>query len=85
MNHTPPETEHDPRDTMDDLGMMRRADLWPRWPFLPVKRSPWDTGALLEDGESNIAAPIVYDPIVGTVLHRYESLEALVAARWSID
>jgi len=70
---------------MTDIEFLKRADLWPRWPLLPVKRTRWETGALVEDGETNVAFPAVYDPIVGVVLHQYDSLEALVADGWVID
>lgn len=40
----------DPRVTQDDLGMMKRPDLWPT-PVLPLKRrwvdrAGWETGVL---------------------------------------
>jgi len=30
----------DPRETMDDRGMILDPEFWPRWPLLPVKRYP---------------------------------------------
>lgn len=79
---TTPET--DPRETRDDLGMMRRADLWPRWPFLYVKRPRWDCGVLVEDRDTKEALPTVYTAD-GEVKERYESLEKLVSDGWVID
>jgi hypothetical protein len=78
------ETEEDPRVIKDDLGMMKRADLWPTWPHLPVKRPRWETGVLIENGATKIAIPTVYQRD-GKILAKYDSLEQLVADGWVVD
>lgn len=78
-------TTDDPREDRDDLGMARRADLWPMWPVLPVKRPQWETGVLIEDGTAMVAMPVVHEHGTGKVLHTYDSLEALFADGWRVD
>lgn len=79
-------TTDDPREDRDDLGMARRADLWPRWPFLFVKKAPWQVGALMEDGDTLHALPIVFDSMgQGQPIATYDSLEALFADGWRVD
>lgn len=79
----------DPRETMDDLGMMRRADLWPRWPYLYVKRRHdglLQTGILLELGSSLEARPTVHDSLrPQDHVWEYGSLEELAADGWRVD
>lgn len=73
----------DPRDTRDDLGMMKRPDLWPLWPHLPVKKGPWVTGVITE-GENGEGWPYVFGHD-GSDIAGYETLEALLADGWVVD
>lgn len=76
--------DEDPRETRDDLGMMKRADLWPLWPYLPVKKPKWQTGVLIEDRNTKEALPTVFTRD-GTIIVQFETLEELVADGWVVD
>ena len=79
-------------DERTDLRYIRTPELWPNWPFLPLKRGsnqtreiayllaePRDKGYHLYDG--NMLAAKQSDPILKT----YDSPEALVVDGWVVD
>lgn len=74
----------DPRITESDLGMMKRPDLWPNWPRLPVKKSPWQVGFMIEgvDGE---AIPRIYDHRTIAPLYTYSNLQEVIDDDWVVD
>lgn len=89
------------RTEKDHLDMMRHADRWPAWPFLPLKHrsrpcslnTPLrETGFMFEaNDDSGEAAPKVYIGVMGITkpsearFEMYDSLEAVVAAGWEVD
>lgn len=89
-----PEPADDPRPGRDSLGMMRRADLWPSFPYLHVKRflrdSPaapahWQTGVMAVAGDTDLAQPTVYEPSSGRPVGTYEDLEGVAGDGWEVD
>ncbi len=89
----------DPRETHDDRGMISQPDYWPRWPYLPLKRSvpgqSWpDVGFVVSDSlKGPLPEPVtVY---IGNVLERvkladreqvvYPTIDSLVESGWIVD
>ena len=88
-----------PRTEADHLEMMRHADRWPMWPYLPLKNRRRKcemfpdmsaTGIMLE-GDSGAAKPTVYLGVLGLgdirewKVEEYASLEAVLLAGWEVD
>jgi len=81
----------------DDVEMLKRPSLWPRWPIIPVKRYP--------DGSNRPRCGVVFDdrgdtwsvllvnmfvlaelPLIdGVEKIVYDSPEAIVADGWMVD
>ena len=85
-------------DDHDDLEMMRRSNLWPSSPFLPVKRhkamTPGDppmTGLMVESEKNSVFLVNMFrlldqpDLLDTCTRLQYTSLEALHADGWVVD
>lgn len=87
------------RDQNDFVHFMKHAELWPRWPVLPVKKrvdGQFPICAVMFDG---LPKPTVFlanlcmvenGKMTATELYKgqhwvYESFEALVADGWEVD
>lgn len=81
-------------ESRDDAEMMRRPNLWPRWPVLPLKRRSAETGfpetgMLVEASDvplTTVLVGTIFDADVFALPRKeYESADAIVADGWIVD
>ncbi len=78
----------------DDELMMTTPDEWPRWPWLPLRKTPgWTVGAMFgapePDGSIQIWLVNIFDPLLdslaGKEMEEYASPKEACDAGWRVS
>jgi hypothetical protein len=84
----------------DDRGMILHPVLWPKWPYLPVKRTVYDddgnwkdldTGVIFLNTGFNVyranlfALPKTEEEFKNLPHHKYDNVDDLLADKWIVD
>jgi len=85
---------------LDDRGMILHPDLWPKWPYLPLKRTIYDEegnwkdlecGVIFENTKFNIylvnlfMLPKTEEEFRATKHYSYNNVDDLIADKWIVD
>lgn len=86
--------EHEAARYMEDMRGILKPDMWPRWPFLPVKRKDgdnmWPEMGLLTDGDPDqqfrVYVTNLYKPdFENCDSYKYETVRELLDDGWRVD
>lgn len=89
-----PEPHVEPYREPNHLEFLRRHELWPQWPYCPVKRyvagETWPVCGLVPAGGAQVVELNLFISWTSkewneAVQHSYASLEELVADGWVVD
>jgi len=71
---------------MNDKEFLNTEDLWPCWPYLPVKKSMLNVGIVMANNKTKVFLTNLFDrDFENCETKEYSSIDELIADGWVVD